>query len=218
MVGRGSNSSVFTATQSGRKIGESLLVHAPSAACSAADSRHRQHNHPRGLYLPKDIHLWWTIVAEILMEARASDATLELYENKVRIVRKKGMSNLILHGAKGDKEILLKSISSIQFKKPSTWTGGYIQFAFMGGKEAMGGILEATSDENSIIFGPRELEDFERIKEAIEDRMATINKGDSPRHSDLDELEKLARLRDKGIITEEEFDAKKRHILKTWNK
>lgn len=152
------------------------------------------------------------------MEARASDATLELYENKVRIVRKKGMSNLILHGAKGDKEILLKSISSIQFKKPSTWTGGYIQFSFMGGREAMGGILEATADENSVIFGPRESEDFERMKEAIEARMAAIGRSDNPPHSDLDELEKLARLRDNGIITEDEFQAKKKHIMKTWNR
>ena len=152
-------------------------------------------------------------MAGILMDARASDATLELYENKVRIVRKKGMSNLILHGAKGDKEISIRSISSIQFKRPSTWTGGYIQFTFMGGKEAKGGILEATSDENSIIFGPRELQDFERIKEAIEKRMNALNDGGSSRHSELDELEKLAGLRDKGIITDEEFKAKKRQLL-----
>lgn len=31
--------------------------------------------------------------------------------------------------------------------------------------------------------------------------------------SDLDELEKLASLREKGIVTEEEIDAKKRQIL-----
>ena len=31
--------------------------------------------------------------------------------------------------------------------------------------------------------------------------------------SNMDELEKLARLRDKGIISEEEFEAKKKQLL-----
>ena len=57
--------------------------------------------------------------------------------------------SLLTQGLKGDKEILISQISSIQFKKPGT-TNGYIQFAFLGGLEAKRGVFQASGDENSI--------------------------------------------------------------------
>ena len=48
--------------------------------------------------------------------------------------------------------------------------------------------------------------------EAIEDRMVSSQEG-TPKSSGLDDLEKLANLHEKGIITEEEFNAKKKQIL-----
>jgi len=42
--------------------------------------------------------------------------------------------------------------------------------------------------------------------------MASVENGKT-KLSNLDELEKLAGLRDKGIITEEEFNAKKKQLL-----
>lgn len=148
---------------------------------------------------------------EILMSAKGVNGQLELLADKVRISRKGAMS-LLIHGLKGDKEILISRISSIQFKEASNWFNGYIQFTFEGGREAKGGLTEATQDENSVVFRISQQDDFVKIKAAVEERMLGVES--PPTHQTyLDELEKLAELRDKGIITEEEFKEKKKQIL-----
>ena len=70
--------------------------------------------------------------------------------------------------------------------------------------------MEASKDENSITFLRRSNESFEEAKSRIEARM---NEGNSPKHNSLDDLEKLAELKSKGIITQEEFDLKKKSLL-----
>ena len=148
---------------------------------------------------------------KILKSAKGVNGTLELLENRVRIKRK-GALSLMLHGLKGDKEILIKQISSIQFKKASNFTNGYIQFAFLGGTEAHGGLLQATQDENTVVFNKWQMSAFEEIKSILEEKMVESTK-EVKSGSSLNDLEKLAELKDKGVITEEEFEAKKKQIL-----
>ena len=147
---------------------------------------------------------------EILKEAKGVNGQLELLENKIKIKRK-GLRSLMTQGLKGDKEIIIKQISSIQFKNAGL-TNGYIQFAFLGGKEAKGGIVQAIQDENTIMFSKAQQSDFEEIKSLIEKRMAEPE-GKGTSRSEIDDLEKLAELKEKGIISEEEFNAKKKQIL-----
>jgi hypothetical protein len=144
-------------------------------------------------------------------EAKGVNGQLMLLGNKIRIARK-GMMAFSSHGFKGDKEILIKSISAIQFKSASSWTNGYIQFSFLGGQEAKGGLAQAVSDENTIIFKKSQQPEFEQMKSLIERKMAEPDI--APKSvGNLDELEKLAELKQKGIITEEEFNLKKKQIL-----
>lgn len=147
----------------------------------------------------------------VLMEAKGITGQLELLESKIRIKRQ-GFSNIILHGLKGDKEIFIKDITSIQFKRAGKFTNGYIQFAFMGGRESKGGIFDAVQDENTVMFKESQQPSFEGIKEAVERRRGEAAKNEY-RQSYLDDLERLAELRKKGIITEEEFNTAKRRIL-----
>jgi predicted RNA-binding Zn-ribbon protein involved in translation (DUF1610 family) len=148
---------------------------------------------------------------QVLMTAKGKNGQLELLENKIRIKRE-GTMSFLTHGFKGEKEILIKQISSIQFKPTGNITAGYIQFAFIGGQEGKGAIWEAARDENTIMFNLDQQPDFEKIKKAIEDRIVSSQEG-TPKSSGLDDLEKLANLHEKGIITEEEFNAKKKQIL-----
>jgi hypothetical protein len=83
--------------------------------------------------------------------AHGHNGQLELTESVVRIKRK-GALAFLTQGLKGDKEILISHISSIQFKKATIWTNGYIQFAFIGGQEAKGGLFQGTQDENTVMF------------------------------------------------------------------
>ncbi|OUM99340.1 MAG: hypothetical protein BAA04_09765 [Firmicutes bacterium ZCTH02-B6] len=158
-------------------------------------------------------------MAEPLHVAKGVTGILEVYSDRV-VIKRKGMINLILHGMKGDKEILLESITSIQFKKPGTFTNGYLQFGILGGNEGTGGLFQATQDENTVVFAAAQQADFEKAKQLIDDLRAQLRRpavSSSPASgapvSVADEIEKLARLRDQGILTEEEFQAKKRALL-----
>ena len=76
-----------------------------------------------------------------------------------------------------------------------------------------GGIRNAVKDENTIIFTKKDQSEFQRSKEAI-DRQRSISETVSHPPSNLDELEKLAELRDKGIITEENSISRKDNFLR----
>lgn len=150
-----------------------------------------------------------------IITARGQNGQLEVYEDKITI-RRKGFLGLVLHGFKGDKDIRIDSISSIQFK-PAGFTNGYIQFAFMGGVEAKRGVWQATQDENTVMFTGGQQFRFERAKSVIEEKMNSARKELAPHvkghFSVADEIAKLAELRSQGILTEQEFEMKKKEIL-----
>jgi hypothetical protein len=151
-----------------------------------------------------------TISEKPIMTAQGSSGgRLLLFKDKIRIERK-GFDAFILQGFKGDKDIQISTISAIQFKNCS-FTAGYIQFSFFGGQETKRGILNATRDENTVMFTKEQQPAFEAIKAAIETRMH--NPTSKAVSSGIDDLEKLAELRDKGILTQAEFEAKKKQIL-----
>jgi len=143
--------------------------------------------------------------------AKGVNGQIELYSNKV-CIRRKGVLGFLTQGLKGDKNIMISTITSIQFKKAGMLTNGYIQFAFMGGQEAKGGIFQGTQDENTVMFNKKQQSSFEQIRDEVEERIET---GSIPisTSSDADELAKLADLRDNGILTEEEFQHKKKQML-----
>jgi Short C-terminal domain len=124
----------------------------------------------------------------------------------------------MLHGHKGEKEIDLHQISAVQFKKNGLATAGYIQFSFSGGSETKQGIRDATTDENSILFKKSQEADFIRAKELLDEYRTTLRTpvpapASTASASVADELEKLATLRDKGVLDDEEFAAQKRKLL-----
>ena len=144
------------------------------------------------------------------MTAKGVNGQLELLEGRIRISRK-GVLGFLTQGLKGDKEINISSISSVQWKKAGALTNGYIQFAFFGGAEAKGGIVQATQDENSIMFRATQEAAFQAIRDEIQRRISAP--ATSAPSSAADEIRKLAELRDQGILTPEEFEAKKKRML-----
>jgi Short C-terminal domain/Domain of unknown function (DUF4429) len=158
----------------------------------------------------------------VLLEAHGRNGQLQLLPNRVRIIRK-GAWALALQGVKGDKDIYIDQISSIQFKKPGV-TVGYIQFSFLGGQETKSGIRDAMKDENTVAFLPKQQPAFEAIKLAVEQKMREIRSGrmqqpmqqivQQPASVDIPgQIKKLAQLKDQGILTEQEFLQKKQELL-----
>lgn len=150
-------------------------------------------------------------MAELLMSAKGINGQLELYVDKI-VIKRKGILSFMTQGLKGDKDILLSSISSIQLKNASMLTNGYIQFSFMGGQEGKRGLFQATQDENTVMFDRKQQPDFDALKTRFEALRSQGTQAQGGR-SNVDELERLAALREKGILTDEEFAAEKRRIL-----
>lgn len=149
------------------------------------------------------------------MKVSGVNGQLEVTQTKV-IIKRKGILAKMTQGLKGDKEIQIKQISSIQFKKASALTNGYIQFSFSGSKEDKGGLFDATQDENSVMFSKKQMPEFEKAKELIETQINSFHSIPSqqmPSSDVADQIKKLADLRDSGILTEEEFTAKKKQLL-----
>lgn len=152
--------------------------------------------------------------------------TLIVYENRCIIsttsTGKAFMFGGLMKATRGDKEIYYSDITSVQFKNLETTTG-FIQFEYPGSQSG-----NNYTSENSFIFsatiGTNRYHELQRIMppiyEYIQKRIrvykenknstATIIKQDL---SSADEIKKFKDLLDAGIISQEEFDAKKKQLL-----
>jgi len=145
-------------------------------------------------------------------EFKGYNGTLIMTNNGVVI--KRGVKGFLLGGGmlRGNKTIPYNSIVAIQLKKAGL-VAGYLQLTLKGGSEAKSGLFQSTTDENTINFLIGKNKIFEEAKTLLEEKInsSIVNKS---QFSELDELEKLATLKEKGIITEEEFNIKKKSILR----
>jgi DNA-directed RNA polymerase subunit RPC12/RpoP len=140
---------------------------------------------------------------------------LEVFDDKITITPK-GILGFLNKGLKGTKEIPFQSIVAVQFKASGIVFSGYIQFTILGGNESRSGIFGATKDENTFMFAGTKSNDLAiEIKTYIDSALRKLRKpqADLPTRSLSDELQKLAGLKEQGILSDEEFkDAKKRLI------
>jgi hypothetical protein len=154
-----------------------------------------------------------------MLEFKGQLSTLIVTPTKITIK----YSRLI---GKGFKEIQIKSLTGIQFKPPAFLSHGYIQFVFPGSSEVKTrSTSDLAKDENTVIFNKHEYKNFLKAKELIEEYMNepennTFASNDHSstttpvnNYSVADEITKLAALKDQGILTEEEFTAKKKQLL-----
>lgn len=119
-----------------------------------------------------------------------------------------------------EKVLPIKNITSVEVKKPGPIIAGFIQFSIAGGAardssyKVTGGTLDAVQDENSVVFaGNENYEIALNIKKYIENFDQTDNQANQHTSSAADEIVKFKKLMDDGILTKEEFDAKKKQLL-----
>jgi hypothetical protein len=141
---------------------------------------------------------------------------LEVYEDKLTITPK-GVLGFMVKGLKGTKMIPFASISGIQFKKAGAVFSGYIQFTIPGGNESKGGVFAAASDENTFMFAEKKNNQLAiQIKEYIETAVLKLRTPQATTSTTnlADELQKLAKLREQGILSDEEFQAAKKKLIR----
>jgi Domain of unknown function (DUF4429) len=150
-----------------------------------------------------------------MIEASGMNGRLRIDGEALIIDHKRGLLTVIGMGIQGERRILLRNITSVQLAKANIITNGYIRFTFHGGSDRPYGITEAGSDPNCVIFAWSANRQFESFKIAIEKAISAERERNSnlSRGSIADEIEKLLRLRDRGIISEQEFQDQKSRLL-----
>lgn len=146
-------------------------------------------------------------------------------DNEKVVISRKTIGGLLSQGIKGERVIYYYDLKSIEYKKPTIFANGYIQFitnvelstsiknGILGTKEL------ALHDQNIVIlraFNKKTVSDGEKINKFMQSKLheakvTSANK--APSISDADELMKFKKLLDAGIITKDEFDKKKKKIL-----
>ncbi|AFK87415.1 MULTISPECIES: SHOCT domain-containing protein [Thermoanaerobacterium] len=139
---------------------------------------------------------------EPLYVLNGTDGQLELYEDKV-VIKRNGLRARMTQGLLAhDKEFFIKQISGIQYRPAGKIAKGYIQIIVQGSKE---------NNRNAVIFTNKSNEVALKIKEQLEAMLA--NNATENTTSAADEIKKFKELLDEGIITEEEFNQKKKQLL-----
>lgn len=140
---------------------------------------------------------------------------LEIFEDRVAITPK-GVMGFLNKGIKGTKEIPFTSVVAVQFKEAGAVFSGYIQFTIPGGNESRGGLLAAAQDENTFMFAHvKNNATAKEIKDYIDSKIRTLRVPQAAHSATSlsDELQKLAQLREQGVLSEDEFRAAKRKLI-----
>lgn len=154
-------------------------------------------------------------MADYKFYLKGVNGQITIYEDRV-IIERRGALGFLAQGFAGAKTIPMDSIMSIQFKEGGKWLNGFIQFGIMGGNEGHGGVFNGTQDENTVIIEEKTNDDARAIKDYIEGIILnrSKNKGTAVQQaSPAEELKKFMELLDMGVISQAEFDAKKKQIL-----
>ncbi len=151
------------------------------------------------------------------MKIAGVDGDLEVFDDYLTITPR-GVLGFLNKGIKGSKRIPFTSITAVQHKKAG-FTSGYLQFTLPGGVESQRGVFAAVKDENTFMYRPAveaQVQEALAFIEAARRRPAATHvvAASGAASSVADELVKLASLRDRGLLTAEEFETQKGRLLK----
>lgn len=151
-----------------------------------------------------------------LFEVSCAGLTLSVYEDSVSITPK-GFLGIASKGLAGERKMFYKDISSVQFKQSTKLLSGFIEFYFAGNNSQKqgGGLFAGTTNDNRFTFYNKFLPDMIKINDYIQSKINAPIKTEttSQNVSAADEIKKFKQLLDDGIITQEDFDAKKKQLL-----
>ncbi len=128
-------------------------------------------------------------------------------ENTIYIGRSGVMGEI---GQAPESTIPLRTLQTIVYRKGSIFANGVIQFGTLGGQ----------SDINTVFFFPGKNAEALEFKNYVEKKLREYQErpqGQSvvQQISQADELKKFKELLDAGVITQEEFENKKKQILES---
>lgn len=139
---------------------------------------------------------------------RGNGSVITLDEDCIKIMRC-GAMGAIAHSP--EVKIPLTSIQTVAYRKGSIFANGFLRFSALG----------IGSDLSTVFFFPGGNSDALQFKEHVE-RQMEVCRAKVAQHvpqsvnlplSAADEIQKFKALLDAGVITQEEFNAKKKQLL-----
>ena len=158
---------------------------------------------------------------KVLFELEGTDGFLYVFEDRIEMRKKTGWNwtrGSYVAGGSGARTIPISAIRSVEIREVTDFVTGMLYFDT---GEGLSRENPLTGTNNQFLFGgvhnKKEYREktnalLHRIKDYIENttkQNATV----AGVTSDADELKKFKALLDEGIISQEEFDAKKKQIL-----
>ena len=146
---------------------------------------------------------------EIVFKLTGNTADLEVYEDHLVYIGKTTAQSVVMGLAyNGSKEYYFCDLTSVNYKAPGI-INGYLSFEYPGSQHI----------QETIWFNRKKdiVAEFKKAYEYIKERIAFYKKQKSSttiqQLSSAEELKKFKELLDADIITQEEFDAKKKQLL-----
>ena len=159
---------------------------------------------------------------------KGSNGILTVYEDRA-VISRNTINGVLYQGVKGEKSFFYSSLSSIEYKKPSFIANGYIKFITAGTIDhqqnaGLFGISSSKSlkDPNTLIitYSEKTVNIANEIYEYVLNKIRQSKTNDVSTQNNIvnntscaDEILKFKNLLDKGIITQEEFNKKKKELL-----
>ena len=153
-------------------------------------------------------------MSELKFKLEGLKGELKVYDDRVEI-NKRGQGFITGNTCK---TLLMANITSVSVTPSTLWARGFIEFTVPGGKDSKN-IEQALRNENALpLKAAGQNDEAMRIKRYIEQQLMKYanNKGNTivqQAASPAEEVKKMKELLDMGIITQEEFDIKKKQLL-----
>lgn len=149
-------------------------------------------------------------MGNLICEEMGLNAKIEVYEDKVVITRKG------LHAATLGKEtdVLTSRLQGVSFREAG-FSAGYLRLLFAGDKPDVAG---TDMNPHTVMFKKKSNDAMKAVKDKIYEMINNALKANNTTTivaatSSADELKKFKELLDSGIISQEEFDEKKKQLL-----
>lgn len=149
-------------------------------------------------------------MSNLICEEMGLNAKIEVYEDKVVIIRKG------LHIATLGKvtDVLTSKLQGVSFREAG-FSAGYLRLLFAGDKPDVAG---TDMNPHTIMFKKKSNEAMRAVKDKIYEVMDNVLKANSTTTvvaatSSAEELKKFKELLDSGVISQGEFDEKKKQLL-----
>lgn len=119
---------------------------------------------------------------------------------------------ILYYGFLGEKRTPVENITTVSWKEPDSVLAGFMEIDIFGERPPHPSASPNVQHQNRFIYDTKDLEQWRALKDWIEQNCRGSNSDDG-QSSVADELGKLAKLLDAGLLTREEFEAQKAKLL-----